>query len=131
MALSRQKRVKVACPPLAEMRRSRNLFFDIGEMAEWLNAAVSKTVVPGFRDRGFESLSLRMFYTYVLLSGKSGIHYYGSTKNLEDRLDAHNSGKVKFTKAHMPWKLVYSECFPTRSDAAKRELFFKSIDGYK
>ena len=34
-------------------------FIDIGEMAEWLNAAVSKTVVPGFRDRGFESLSLR------------------------------------------------------------------------
>ncbi len=100
-------------------------------MAEWLNAAVSKTVVPGFRDRGFESLSLRMFYTYVLLSGKSGIHYYGSTENIDDRLNAHNSGKVKFTKAHRPWELIYSECFSSRSEAMKRELFFKSIDGYK
>ena len=31
-----------------------------GEMAEWLKAAVLKTVIP-FRDRGFESLSLRQF----------------------------------------------------------------------
>ena len=30
-----------------------------GEMAEWSNAAVSKTVVPQSRDRGFESPSLR------------------------------------------------------------------------
>ena len=31
----------------------------IGEMAEWSNAAVSKTVVPRSWDRGFESPSLR------------------------------------------------------------------------
>jgi hypothetical protein len=31
----------------------------IGEMAEWSNAAVSKTVVPLSRNRGFESPSLR------------------------------------------------------------------------
>ena len=30
-----------------------------GEMAEWSNAAVLKTVDPGNRVRGFESLSLR------------------------------------------------------------------------
>jgi hypothetical protein len=30
-----------------------------GEMAEWSNAAVSKTVVPLSRNRGFESPSLR------------------------------------------------------------------------
>ena len=30
----------------------------VGEMAEWSNAAVLKTVVPQKRDRGFESHSL-------------------------------------------------------------------------
>ena len=30
-----------------------------GEVAEWLKAAVSKTVIPGFWDRGFKSLPLR------------------------------------------------------------------------
>jgi hypothetical protein len=35
------------------------LIYNIGEMAEWSNAAVSKTVVPLPRDRGFEPPSLR------------------------------------------------------------------------
>ena len=36
-----------------------NAAYDIGEMAEWSNAAVSKTVVLQSWDRGFESPSLR------------------------------------------------------------------------
>ena len=36
-----------------------NLQFFIGEMAEWSNAAVSKTVVRFTVNRGFESPSLR------------------------------------------------------------------------
>jgi hypothetical protein len=43
-----------------DRRRGRSgLIYNIGEMAEWSNAAVSKTVVPLPRDRGFESPSLR------------------------------------------------------------------------
>jgi hypothetical protein len=34
-------------------------YYTEGEMAEWSNAAVSKTVVLLSRDRGFESPSLR------------------------------------------------------------------------
>jgi hypothetical protein len=30
----------------------------------------------------------------------------------------------------MPWILVYFNEFETRGEAMKRELFFKSIDGY-
>jgi len=47
------------------------------------------------------------------------------------RLKAHNTGKVKFTKGHRPWEIIYTEEFASRSEARKRELFFKSIDGYK
>jgi len=70
------------------------------------------------------------YYSYILLSKKDGIHYYGSTSNLEKRLKSHNSGQVKFTKGHRPWKIIYSEIFNSRSEASKRELFYKSIDGY-
>ncbi len=35
------------------------LILHSGELPEWLNGAVSKTVVPIPRDRGFESLTLR------------------------------------------------------------------------
>jgi putative endonuclease len=42
----------------------------------------------------------------------------------------HNSGKSKFTKGHRPWQIKYFEQFETRSEAMRREKFFKSIDGY-
>ena len=81
--------------------------------------------------REFESLPLRkMFYAYILKSLKDNTYYYGSTADIKSRLKTHNSGNVKYTKGHRPWKLHYSEMFETRSEAMKREKFFKSIDGY-
>ena len=72
-----------------------------------------------------------MFYTYVLFSQKANKHYYGSAQDLQKRLNEHNRGKVKFTKPFVPWSIVYFEEYETRSDAFKREMFFKSIDGYR
>ena len=46
-----------------------------GEMAEWLNAAVLKTAIPGDRDRGFESLSLRHPTPYVASDGRPIIFF--------------------------------------------------------
>ena len=71
-----------------------------------------------------------MYFTYILKSLKDGKYYYGSTSNLENRLKFHNKGRVKATKARIPLILHYSERYKTRSEAVKRELFFKSIDGY-
>ena len=71
-----------------------------------------------------------MYYAYILKSKKDNKYYYGSTSNLKNRLNIHNSGKVRFTKGHRPWVLHYYEKFPTRSEAFRREQFFKSIDGY-
>ena len=70
------------------------------------------------------------YYAYILVSLKDGKHYYGSTSNLQKRLVYHNTGKSKFTKGHRPWEIKYIEEFETRSDAMKREKYFKSIDGY-
>ncbi len=70
-------------------------------------------------------------FVYILQSLINGKHYYGSTKDVEKRIKLHNRGKVRSTKANRPYKLIYSEKFKTRSEAVKREYFFKSIDGYK
>jgi len=72
----------------------------------------------------------KMFYTYILKSISHRTHYYGHTKNLEKRLDEHNRGYVKYTKGRRPWMVHYFESYETKSEAAKRESFFKSIDGY-
>ena len=71
-----------------------------------------------------------MYFTYILKSIKDNSFYYGSTENLDERLKEHNLGKVKYTKGHLPWKIHYFEKFELRTEARKRELFFKSIDGY-
>lgn len=71
-----------------------------------------------------------MFYTYILKSLSHSNYYYGHTKDLERRLGDHNKGYVKYTKGRRPWKVHYFEEYEIRSEAAKRELYFKSIDGY-
>ncbi len=72
-----------------------------------------------------------MYITYILKSEKTGRYYYGATSNLENRLKAHNSGKVKSTKSGRPWNIHYFENFESKSEALQRERFFKSIEGYR
>ena len=71
------------------------------------------------------------YYTYILQSQSHKTYYYGSCENLEARIDQHNKDKVRNTKGRRPWILHYFESFETRSEAVRREKFFKSIDGYK
>ncbi len=70
------------------------------------------------------------FYAYILKSLSYGNYYYGSTNDLEKRINQHNNGQMKYTKGRRPWILHYFEEFDTRSEAQKREYFFKSIEGY-
>ena len=67
-----------------------------------------------------------MNYTvYILQSKKDGTFYIGFTSNIEQRLEYHNGGKSRYTSRKMPWKLVYSEIFKTRTEAVRREKFLK------
>lgn len=65
-------------------------------------------------------------YVYVLRSNKDGKLYVGLTNNLYKRFKQHNAGLVKSTRQRRPFILLYFEKFLFRSDAAKREKFFKS-----
>jgi len=53
--------------------------------------------------------------------------YTGITTNLERRVKEHNGSEkgAKYTRARRPVELVYSEEFPDRSEASKREFFIK------
>jgi len=70
-----------------------------------------------------------MFYTYILKSSKSNILYYGYTEDLRKRLEQHNSGRSTFTKAHIPWKLVWYGAFENEQKAKDFELYLKSGSG--
>ena len=71
-----------------------------------------------------------MYQVYIIRSIKFGRYYVGSAANAKMRLDLeHNKGKVKSTKAYLPWELIHTEEFTTRAEAVRRERQIKSYKG--
>ena len=61
-----------------------------------------------------------------ILRLKSGQLYIGSTTDPDRRVEEHYSGNAcRTTKLDPPLKIVYSESFPTFSEARKREAQIK------
>ncbi|RPH93541.1 GIY-YIG nuclease family protein [candidate division KSB1 bacterium] len=71
------------------------------------------------------------FFVYILLSQGHERTYVGQTEDVLKRLARHNAGFVKSTKAWRPWILLHEESFATRSEAMKREEWFKTVHGRK
>ena len=67
-----------------------------------------------------------MYFVYFLKSSINEDVYIGSTADIQNRLRLHNAGKVKSTKAYRPWTLLQYEVYNSRSEAVKKELFFKT-----
>lgn len=65
-------------------------------------------------------------YVYVLCSQKDRKFYVGYTKNVQKRVEQHNSGKVRSTKRRLPMKLIYWEGCINQQDAATREKYLKT-----
>jgi len=72
---------------------------------------------------------MEKYCVYVLRSLKDNFHYIGHTKDLDKRLRSHNDKKVRSTKAHVPYKVIYTEDYHSRTEAAKREYYLKQADG--
>ena len=68
------------------------------------------------------------WYVYIVRCN-DGTLYTGITKNLDKRIDEHNSGNggAKYTRFRRPVTLVYTEQVESRSDAAKREYQLKRM----
>jgi putative endonuclease len=67
-----------------------------------------------------------MFYTYLIKSKNKKWFYIGSTRNLKERFNEHNSGMVKSTKHYTPFILIYYEAYPDYTLARKREIELKT-----
>ena len=70
-----------------------------------------------------------MFYVYVLYSDSYDRLYIGMTIDLSYRLDEHNKGQNKSTKAYLPWIMIHSEELPSRILAREKEIKLKSSSG--
>ena len=93
---------------------------------------LGRTLEWGSRGRGFKSRRPEvknltgMFHVYVLRSMKTGRYYVGSCQDLDDRIRRHNAGHSKATRHGIPWFLVKKESFSTRTEAVRRERYFKT-----
>lgn len=64
------------------------------------------------------------YYVYII-EGIDGWCYCGQTKDLKQRLLAHNSGKSVSTKKHTPYKLIFIRDCTTRFIARYYEKLIK------
>ncbi|MDO5112489.1 MAG: GIY-YIG nuclease family protein [Clostridia bacterium] len=68
-----------------------------------------------------------MYFVYMLRCA-DGAFYTGFTTDPARRTAVHNSGKgAKCTRARLPVTLVYTESFPDKSAALKREAALKKL----
>lgn len=66
-------------------------------------------------------------FVYMLRCGDGSL-YTGWTNNLEKRVKSHQDGTgAKYTRAHRPVRLVYSESFATKREAMRREWELKHM----
>jgi len=70
-----------------------------------------------------------MMFVYVIKSKVSGRIYVGHTRDIDMRLDYHNSGYVESTKLDRPWDLIAIEEYEDRKAARWKEHQLKQSRG--
>ena len=74
-----------------------------------------------------KSAEKQRHFVYILECGDGSL-YTGWTTDLDARVAAHNSGKgAKYTRSHLPVRLVYHEEFGDKSSALIRERAIKKM----
>lgn len=100
-------------------------------MRRWracLPACRFEVVVPitGRRIIKLVDIILNMYYGYTIKSLTRIYIYVGLTDNIERRIEQHNKGQNRSTKAYKPFKLIYTEAFKTRKEAREKEIYLNS-----
>jgi len=72
---------------------------------------------------------VKFYYIYVLHNSLKNFIYIGYSKNLKQRIIAHNKGENLSTKVYIPLELIHYEAYSNIKDAKRRELYLKSNKG--
>ena len=70
-----------------------------------------------------------MVTVYALKNRVNNEIYIGMTTALDRRLNEHNKGKNRYTKAFIPWIVFYTEEHPDYATARIREKYLKTTTG--
>lgn len=68
------------------------------------------------------------WFVYII-EAENGSLYTGITTDIAKRFEEHLSGKsgARFFRTSKPVKIIYSEKYPNRSEASKREAAIKKM----
>ena len=69
------------------------------------------------------------FAVYVIYSLKDKLFYIGFTANFSRRMEEHAIGKSKSTACRRPFICLLCEYYLTKTDALRRETYFKTNVG--
>jgi putative endonuclease len=73
-----------------------------------------------------EVLNAKMYSVYIIESEK-GLWYYGSSANVQQRVNDHNTNRANFTRFKGPWILIFLRDFNSKEEALKFERELKRI----
>ncbi len=86
-------------------------------------ATVAPSSLPAGRQVAWTRI---MSYYLYILENNAGKHYIGISANIHVRLIAHNTDKVRSTRAYKPWKIIHQEKYGDRIKARQREIELKT-----
>ncbi|ADR21688.1 hypothetical protein MATR_06790 [Marivirga tractuosa] len=66
-------------------------------------------------------------FVYIIYSEKLDQFYKGQTQNIQKRIERHNAGSEKATKAGCPWRFIWSGQKDSRSEALLLENKLKNL----
>ena len=64
-----------------------------------------------------------MYFAYIIESSSTQKWYYGSTSDLDRRLEGHNKGLNISTRNRGPWKFIFVRSFEAEREARDFELY--------
>jgi putative endonuclease len=71
------------------------------------------------------------YIVYILYSATLDKFYTGSCQDIDTRIQQHNDGRNKSTKAGKPWIVKHTEVYNTLIEARKREAAIKRMKSRK
>lgn len=69
------------------------------------------------------------YYVYRLYNPLKNFIYTGYSEDLKQRVLSHNAGENKSTKAFLPLELIHYQAYRNKTDAKRREMYFKTTKG--
>jgi len=66
-----------------------------------------------------------MYFAYIIESQSTKKWYFGSTSDLDRRLEGHNKGLNVSTRNRGPWEFIFVRSFETEKEARDFESYLK------